>query len=131
MGEGEPPVEGEGEPPVEPVTVPDIIGKSRDEAVALLEALGLQVVVEEENSKTPKDEVIVQDPASGAEATPGDTITLTVSTGNSGSLCGCGPRAKSGGDYNGDFILLLLLSFGLIVSNVAQRKSNTAVARKA
>ncbi|OQC00842.1 MAG: PASTA domain protein [Candidatus Hydrogenedentes bacterium ADurb.Bin101] len=131
MGEGEPPVEGEGEPPVELVTVPDIIGKSRDEAVTLLEALGLQVVVQEENSKAPKDEVIVQYPASGAEATPGDTITLTVSTGNSGSLCGCGPREKSGGDYKGDFVLLLLLSFVLIVSNVAQRKTNTAVARKA
>ncbi len=128
-GEGEPPIEGE--PPVEQVTVPDSIGKSRDEAVTLLQALGLQVVVQEENSKAPKDEVIVQDPASGAEATPGDTITLTVSTGDSGSLCGCGPRAKSGGNYKGDLVLLLLLSLVLIVSNVAQRKTNTAVARKA
>jgi len=119
--EGEP-VEGEavegepveGEPPVERVTVPDVIGKSKDEAIALLKEMGLQVVVQEENNKAPKDEVVTQAPAAGIAIDKGATVTLMISTGYSGSLCGCGPATENKGGHKSDLILLVLLSFVLL-----------------
>ncbi len=127
-GEGEAYTEGEGEPAVEQVIVPDVTGKSKDESVTLLEALGFQVIVQEENSKAPKDEVVAQDPAAGGEVAEGTPVTLTVSTGNSGSLCGCGPQSASKGGYQGDFIMLLLVSVVLTVSSFTQRKTNANAA---
>ena len=134
-GEGEPSLEGEGEssiegePPVGQVIVPDVTGKPKDESVVLLEALGFQVIVQEENSKAPRDEVVAQDPAAGGEVARGTSVTLTVSTGDSGSLCGCGPQSASKGGYQGDLILLLVLSVVLAVSNSTHRNTNTNVAR--
>ena len=59
--EGELPVEGEtpaeGEPEPVQVNVPDLMGLSKTEAVALLESLLFQVTISEEDSKAPKDEV--------------------------------------------------------------------------
>ena len=60
-----------------PVDVPDVTGLSRDEATATLEALGLQVLVDE-GPVTPLDRVYAQDPPGGTPAFTGGTVTISV-----------------------------------------------------
>ncbi|MCJ8505880.1 Stk1 family PASTA domain-containing Ser/Thr kinase [Kocuria flava] len=63
------------------VTVPDVVGMTRDEAVAALSAdgvgLGAEVVVAE-RSDVPAGQVVEQSVAGGGSAPQGATITLTV-----------------------------------------------------
>ncbi|ALU39271.1 serine/threonine protein kinase [Kocuria flava] len=63
------------------VTVPDVVGMPRDEAVAALSAdgvgLGAEVVVAE-RSDVPAGQVVEQSVAGGGSAPQGATITLTV-----------------------------------------------------
>jgi beta-lactam-binding protein with PASTA domain/predicted Ser/Thr protein kinase len=65
----------------EPVTVPNVVGDSENEARAELQGAGFEVDV----TRTPSDEeegiVIAQEPEGGAEARPGDTVRITVSQG--------------------------------------------------
>ena len=65
----------------EQVTVPDVIGLSRESAEDRLRDEGLSVSVEETESDEPEGDVISQDPGGGAEVSRGATVTITVSTG--------------------------------------------------
>jgi serine/threonine-protein kinase len=65
----------------EQVAVPDVVGLSRDSAQDSLRGEGLKVVVREESSDKPEDEVLSQDPAAGTEVDAGTRVTITVSSG--------------------------------------------------
>ncbi|MGP1569871.1 MAG: Stk1 family PASTA domain-containing Ser/Thr kinase [Eubacteriales bacterium] len=63
-------------------TVPNLMGKSFDEAVALINKHGYSVGdVSVKDSDEPKDTVISQNPKAGKTAKAGDTIEFTVSKG--------------------------------------------------
>lgn len=67
----------------QPIPVPDVRGKSQDEAVKTLEAAGLKAVIAPEtvnDKNVPKGAVAAQAPASGT-LTKGQPVTLTVSKG--------------------------------------------------
>ncbi len=63
------------------VTVPPLVGKTRDEAVQELTALGLDVTVAEVNSSRPGGTVTAQDPAAGTVLVGGSTVRINVSKG--------------------------------------------------
>jgi eukaryotic-like serine/threonine-protein kinase len=63
------------------ITVPDVVGLSRDSAESRLTSEGLDVAIREEESDKREDEVIAQDPAGGSRIERGEQVTLTVSTG--------------------------------------------------
>lgn len=63
------------------VTVPPLVGKTRDEAVQELTALGLDVTVAEVNSSRPGGTVTAQDPAAGIVLVGGSTVRINVSKG--------------------------------------------------
>jgi eukaryotic-like serine/threonine-protein kinase len=65
----------------EQVEVPDVVGLSRDSAEDRLSDAGLEVIVEEQESEQPEDDVISQNPVGGTEVERGATVTITVSTG--------------------------------------------------
>lgn len=65
----------------DPVTVPDVVGKQEDEAITILEDVGLGAETVDKPSKKPEGEVLKQDPKAEEEAETGDTVTLTVSSG--------------------------------------------------
>jgi beta-lactam-binding protein with PASTA domain len=65
----------------EQVTVPELIGLSRESAEARLSDEGLGAAVQEQESDEPEGEVIAQDPAGGTQVDRGATVTITVSTG--------------------------------------------------
>ncbi|MDG4765199.1 PASTA domain-containing protein [Solwaraspora sp. WMMD406] len=64
-----------------PITVPNVIGLTVNEAQRILEELGLEPLVASEDSDKPKDQVIDQDPPDGAGAEQGAEIKLKVSKG--------------------------------------------------
>jgi beta-lactam-binding protein with PASTA domain len=64
-----------------PVTVPPLVGQKLDAAKDQLSKLGVSVVVKQQDSDKPKDEVIAQDPDDGSGVDKGATVTLTVSNG--------------------------------------------------
>jgi beta-lactam-binding protein with PASTA domain/predicted Ser/Thr protein kinase len=63
------------------VAVPDVIGKSRDDAVSTLTAAGLKPKVVEIHSKKPPDTVTGQFPHPGTKVTRGSPVQVNVSTG--------------------------------------------------
>jgi eukaryotic-like serine/threonine-protein kinase len=63
------------------VTVPTLVGKSRDAAVQELTALGLQFSVVEVNSEQEPGLVTAQDPLSGVVLITGATVRINVSKG--------------------------------------------------
>ncbi|GAB3082929.1 Stk1 family PASTA domain-containing Ser/Thr kinase [Corynebacterium aquatimens] len=64
------------------VTVPNVIGKPREEAIRSIEALGLQVNISEKPSPdVPRGEVMAVNPNAGSQLKPGAQVTLTVSSG--------------------------------------------------
>ena len=65
----------------EAVTVPSVIGQSQDTAIAEIQAAGLTADVLSAPSEEEEGTVIAQDPEGGAEAEPGDIVTITVSEG--------------------------------------------------
>jgi serine/threonine-protein kinase len=65
----------------EQVTVPDVTGLSRESAESRLRDEGLAVSVEEQESEEPEGDVISQSPGGGTEVPRGETVTITVSTG--------------------------------------------------
>ena len=69
-----------------------MVGTPLDAARAQLTALGLKVVVKQQDSDKPKDQVLAQDLADGSGVDKGATITLTVSN---------GPKAVVVQDMNG------------------------------
>ncbi|MBP3223639.1 MAG: Stk1 family PASTA domain-containing Ser/Thr kinase [Actinomycetaceae bacterium] len=64
------------------VPVPDLTGKTTEEARRILENLGLKLgeVTSEDNLATEKDAIIRQTPSSG-ELAPGNSVRVTISTG--------------------------------------------------
>ncbi|MCT1775821.1 Stk1 family PASTA domain-containing Ser/Thr kinase [Brachybacterium sp. p3-SID957] len=66
------------------VEVPDLRGKSREEARAELEALGLTMAVaaEEDAAKLEAGQIIRSSPQAGSTAQPGDEVQVWVATGN-------------------------------------------------
>ena len=65
----------------EQVTVPEVIGLSRESAESRLRDEGLGVAVQEQESEEPVGEVVAQDLAGGTRVERGTTVTITVSTG--------------------------------------------------
>ncbi len=62
-------------------TVPDVVGKSRDEAVADLVSAKLKANVVQVNSLLPVNEVLAQAPKPGTELLEGATVRINVSKG--------------------------------------------------
>jgi membrane peptidoglycan carboxypeptidase len=62
------------------VKIPDVIGMSRDDAKAALEAAGFNVEIVEKHVSDPNNVGIVldQDPSGGTKALQGTTVTITV-----------------------------------------------------
>lgn len=65
------------------VTVPDVSGKSQDDAKKALEDTGLTVgnATTQDSTTVAKDKVISTDPASGTKVDRGTTVSLVLSTG--------------------------------------------------
>jgi serine/threonine-protein kinase len=63
------------------VDVPDVVGESRDTAVATLEGQGFVVEETEVESDTAAGQVIDQSPAGGTVVDEGSTVEISVSTG--------------------------------------------------
>lgn len=65
----------------EPVVVPTVVGLTRGEGEAALEAAGLGVeVVESESAEADPDEILAQDPEPETRVEPGTTVTIVVAT---------------------------------------------------
>jgi eukaryotic-like serine/threonine-protein kinase len=65
----------------EPTTVPFVVGQQEDDAIAEIDAAGLEAEVQRESSDAEAGEVIAQDPEGGSEADPGDVVIIIVSEG--------------------------------------------------
>jgi serine/threonine-protein kinase len=79
-----------------PVEVPNVVGKSYDEAVKTLSAKRFKVSRQDEYSETvPAGQVIRHDPVKGAEAPRDSTVTVVVSR---------GPDRVTVGDYVGETV---------------------------
>jgi serine/threonine-protein kinase len=66
----------------ESVTIPDVVGQTRDQARDALRDLGLEVeAAEESSSDVDEGRVIRTDPRGGSSVEPGSTVTIIVSTG--------------------------------------------------
>jgi serine/threonine-protein kinase len=64
------------------VTVPAVVGLSKEEAEQVLTDAGFKVEVEEQSSDTVDEGIVIrQDPEQGAEVDEGSTVTIVVSTG--------------------------------------------------
>ncbi|HWC48733.1 MAG TPA: PASTA domain-containing protein [Solirubrobacterales bacterium] len=61
--------------------VPVLVGVQREVAVQRLSARGLSPSVSEEESASPKGQVIRQSPSAGTQVEPGSTVSLVVSSG--------------------------------------------------
>ena len=69
------------------VSIPDVTGKTQDDAVTALDDVGLKAAgISASSSTVPKGQVISQQPTAGTTAKTGDTVTLTISSGCLGSL---------------------------------------------
>jgi beta-lactam-binding protein with PASTA domain len=62
-------------------TVPNVVGLSRQDAASQLRGLGFVVEQRAEDSDADKDQVLTQNPSSGAEVDKGSTVTITYSNG--------------------------------------------------
>ena len=75
-------VVSEGPPPAQAVTVPDVGGKTQDEATKLLEDAGFKVdVLQVYSDAVPTGQVAGQAPAANGSTVPGATVTIAVSQG--------------------------------------------------
>ncbi|MCW2830944.1 MAG: pknB [Aeromicrobium sp.] len=82
------------------VSVPNVIGRTLDEATSILEEAGLKVSsTEDSGASEPADQVISQDGTENTQVTPGTTIELTVSA-NPGD--DADPDAADGADQGTD-----------------------------
>jgi len=63
------------------VNVPDVLGKTRDEAVSILTATGLTPRTHQIFSDKPADTVVAQDPPKGRNILKGSTVFLNISKG--------------------------------------------------
>jgi len=65
----------------EQVSVPNVVGLTREAAETRLTREGLDPQVRMQDSDAPEDEVIAQDPVEGSKVDAGDRVTITVSRG--------------------------------------------------
>ena len=66
------------------VSVPDLTGKTQDEAAKALQNLGLKIVVDpqpQDSDTVPENSIVSTNPAAGANVTAGDTVTVFLSKG--------------------------------------------------
>ncbi len=63
------------------VTIPFVIGKSKDEAAQILTQLGLNVRFQERDSDEAKDTVVATNPNASEQVPAGSTVTVFVSSG--------------------------------------------------
>ena len=67
------------------VAIPDVIGKTSDQASRTLDSAGFKVAIKAVPSAAPRDQVVEQDPIptdrGGGRAEEGSTVTLSVSSG--------------------------------------------------
>lgn len=66
---------------VQPGVVPAVIGETEDDAVAAIQAAGLQPRVFQEASAEPEGTVTDQSPAAGTQLSPGSEVRIVVSAG--------------------------------------------------
>jgi tRNA A-37 threonylcarbamoyl transferase component Bud32 len=82
-----PPTATPAPPPPSPtpraITVPQLRGKTLDQAQAAVKADGLTATVRGTNANVDKDVVVDQQPDAGTPLTPGGTVTIVVGTGSS------------------------------------------------
>jgi serine/threonine-protein kinase len=64
-----------------PITVPSVIGQDVNQAQQALQALGLSVAVQQQQSDKPANQVINQDPPEGSGLEKGARVILTISSG--------------------------------------------------
>ena len=65
------------------VSIPDVTGKTQDDAVTALDDVGLKAAgISASSSTVPKGQVISQQPTAGTTAKTGDPVTLTISRGS-------------------------------------------------
>lgn len=69
------------EPTVATVSVPTVEGKSKDEAIELIQKKGFVARFTEETSTVPNGFVIRQDPVAGTELEPGKDVNIVISIG--------------------------------------------------
>jgi len=65
----------------EPIAVPNVVGKTKADATALLEGAGLKVKSQNKDDKAKKGTVVTQSPAAAKLVQPGSMVSVTVSTG--------------------------------------------------
>ena len=70
-----------GEEPLEQVMVPDVTGRTRSEAVSLLESAGLIVRITEAYSDTVQEGMVMAQNPGAVLVDPGTTVNLTISRG--------------------------------------------------
>jgi beta-lactam-binding protein with PASTA domain/predicted Ser/Thr protein kinase len=67
------------------VAIPDVIGKTSDQANQILDSKGFKVAIKAVPSAAPRDQVVEQDPIptdrGGGKAEEGSTVTLSISSG--------------------------------------------------
>ena len=63
------------------VTLPDVVGQSKDDAAEQLRGLGLRVVLTQRDSDDPKDQVVEMQPPSGTRVADASKVTLFWSDG--------------------------------------------------
>jgi eukaryotic-like serine/threonine-protein kinase len=66
---------------LQPIGVPSVVGQPYETAASQLQAAGFAVARRDVDSDQPKNNVVAQDPAGGAQAARGATVTLSVSKG--------------------------------------------------
>jgi serine/threonine-protein kinase len=77
------------------VTVPDVLGQTRDAAAAVISGAGLKPKAFVVPSTQKRGVVVAQDPRAGKRVAGGSTIRLNVSNGSSGSAAPPPPPASS------------------------------------
>lgn len=63
------------------ITIPNVVGKTKEEAMKILKDLGLTVTVETKESSKKEGTVIAQSKKEGTKLVEGGSITITISTG--------------------------------------------------
>ncbi len=110
------------------IAVPDLINKTRVEAMQIIDNAGLKATVIEENSKTvPAGNVIRQIPVSGTKLFGGDYVTIYLSKGIAGETAQAGKSVVpkvTGVDM--DVARNLLADAGLVLGSVSSVTSDSS-----